>query len=219
MMSIYKKQHMPIGTQKEGKEAIEAVLNRFDWYITLHTKRVVRHYPSIAHAAVLDLEVDELAQRVRIKFWHALERRTILYPHNYIKRIIRNELIDKQRQLKPLLPLPTDEEEQRQFWEVKGLTVADIRDPADEVEQKLESAALLEKTIQLVLRLPPRQRLAMMCSLKERVDDLVQLIDGFRAYQTDIEALDWPEEQADRRVLQASLAVARRMLAKQMEED
>jgi DNA-directed RNA polymerase specialized sigma24 family protein len=219
MMSTYNQQNMPITSQKETGESSEEILKRFDWYITVQTKRIVRLYPALAHQAVVDLEIDELMQRVRIKLWRTLEKRTILYPHNYIKRMIRNELIDMQRQKKPTLPLPTDEEEQWQFSETTGITLADTHDPADEVEQRMESSSLLEKTVPLVLRLPPRQRLAMMCSLKDRVDDLVQLVDSFKAHQTDIEKLSWPAEHYDRRVLQASLVVARRALAKQIEEN
>ncbi len=151
---------MPLPSKDESSEAI---LKRFDWYIGMQTKRVVRRYPALAKPDVIDLEIDELMQRVRIKFWRALERRPILYPHNYIKRIIRSEIIDMQRQRKPSVSLPTDDD-QWLFWELNSLVIADTHDPADEVEQRLESSSLLERTVPLVLGLPPRQRLAMMCA-------------------------------------------------------
>ena len=219
MMSIYEQQIMPITSQKEAEESSEEILKRYDWYIVVQAKRIVRLYPALAHQAVMDLEIDELIQRVRIKLWRTLEKRTILYPHNYIKRMIRNQLIDMQRQMKPTVPLPIDEEEEWQFSEAIGITLAHTSDPAEEVEQRIESSSLLEKTVPLVLRLPPRQRLAMMCSLKERVDDLVELVNSFQAYQTDIERVSWPAEHHNRRVLQASLVVARRAIAKQMEDE
>jgi RNA polymerase sigma factor (sigma-70 family) len=206
---------MPLPSKDESSEAI---LKRFDWYIGMQTKRVVRRYPALAQQDVIDLEIDELIQRVRIKFWRALERRPILYPHNYIKRIIRSEIIDMQRQRKPSVPLPTDDDDQWLFWELNGLIIADTHDPADEVEQRLESSSLLERTVPLVLGLPPRQRLAMMCALYEKVDDLVQLVDCFKAYHSDIETLQWPTEPHERRVLQASLVVARHTIARQMQE-
>ncbi len=205
---------MPLPSKDESSEAI---LKRFDWYIGMQTKRVVRRYPALAQQDVIDLEIDELMQRVRIKFWRALERRPILYPHNYIKRIIRSEIIDMQRQRKPSVSLPTDDD-QWLFWELNSLVIADTHDPADEVEQRLESSSLLERTVPLVLGLPPRQRLAMMWALHEKVDDLVQLIDCFKAHHTDIEALHWPTELHERRVLQASLVVARHTIARQMQE-
>jgi hypothetical protein len=208
-------QTIAFSTQKESSEA---VLERCNWYIEAQAKRVVRRYPVLAQQAAADLEIDELVQRVRIKFWRALERRPILYPYNYIKSIIHSEIIDMARQRKPYLPLPTDEEEQRRFWEMNGFFLADEHDPADEVEQQMESTLLLERTIPLVLNLPPRQRLAMMCALQEKVDDLMQLVDHFKDYQTDIEALRWPTEQHERRVLQASLVVARQTIARKMQE-
>jgi len=207
---------MPLPSKDESSEAI---LKRFDWYIGVQSKRVVRHYPALAPQAVVDLEIDELMQRVRIKFWRALERGPILYPRNYIKRIIRSEIIDMGRQRKPSVPLPTDEDEQRRFWEMSGFLISDEHDPADEVEQRMESSALLERAIPLVLSLPPRQRLAMMCALQEKVDDLMQLVDGFKDYHTDIETLHWPSEQHEKRVLQASLVVARQTIARKMRED
>ncbi len=216
MIHTHDKRTMPLPSKDESSEAI---LNRFDWYIGVQTKRVVRHYPALAQQAVVDLEIDELMQRVRIKFWRALERGPILYPRNYIQRIIRSEIIDMGRQRKPSVPLPTDEDEQRRFWEMNGFFISDEGDPADEVEQRMESSALLERAIPLVLSLPPRQRLAMMCALQEKVDDLVQLVDHFRDYHTDIEMLRWPTEQYDRRVLQASLVVARQTLARKMREN
>ncbi|MDQ2888131.1 MAG: sigma-70 family RNA polymerase sigma factor [Chloroflexota bacterium] len=214
MMHTHTKRTMPLPSKDESSEAI---LKRFDWFIGLQTKRVVRHYPALAQQAVVDLEIDELMQRVRIKFWRALERGPILYPRNYIKRIIRSEIIDMGRQRKPSIPLPSDEDEQRRFWEANGL-ISDEHDPADEVEQQMESSALLERAIPLVLSLPPRQRLAMMCALQEKVDDLMQLVDRFKDYHTDIETLRWPTEQHEKRVLQASLVVARQTIARKMRE-
>lgn len=199
-------------------ESNEAILKRFDWYIGVQTKRVVRHYPALAQQEVVDLEIDEVVQRVRIKFWRALERRPILYPHNYIKRIIRSEIIDMQRQRRPYVSLPTNEDEQWQFWEMNGIAIVDRHDPADEIEQKMESALLLERAISLVLNLPPRQRLAMMCSLQEKVDDLVQLAGCLKAHDADIETLHWPAETHERRVLQASLVAARQTIARRMQE-
>ena len=216
MMHTHTKRTMPLPSKDESSEAI---LKRFDWYIGVQSKRVVRHYPALAPQAVVDLEIDELMQRVRIKFWRALERGPILYPRNYIKRIIRSEIIDMGRQRKPSVPLPTDEDEQRRFWEMSGFLISDDHDPADEVEQQMESSALLERAIPLVLSLPPRQRLAMMCALQEKVDDLMQLVDGFKDYHTDIETLRWPTEQHEKRVLQASLVVARQTIARKMRED
>src|SRR6266487_5334833 len=108
MMSTYNQQNMPITSQKETGESSEEILKRFDWYIAVQTKRIVRLYPALAHQAVVDLEIDELMQRVRIKLWRTLKKRTILYPHNYIKRMILYVLIERLPQRKPTFPFPRD---------------------------------------------------------------------------------------------------------------
>ncbi len=210
-MSVHHEYNISIHPNKETSEII---LQRFDRYIVAHTQSLMNHYPSFAHRAVLDLEIDELIQRIRIKFWLMLEKGRILYPHAYIRHIIHSELIDAWRRQKPVLPLPTDEDEE---WH-QTIGSENTTDPADEVEQAMEELACLRETIPMVLGLPPRQRLAMICSLRDRVDDLVQLVDAFKAYRTDIETLSWPTEQAEKGRLRASLSVARRRLAQEMKE-
>jgi len=44
----------------------------------------------------------------------------------------------------------------------------------------MDASTCLKEMIQAVLALPPRQQYAMICSLKERVDDLRQLIEALR---------------------------------------
>ena len=198
------------------QEICEAILIRFDRYIVTQVNHYKRHFPFVAQTAVLDLEIDELVQHVRIKFWRALERRHIRYPHAYIKHIIKSEFVDMSRRQKPFLPLPTDDE---WSYNVAGVSVVrNMPDPTDEVEQQVEAFGCLNETIQAVLGLPPRQQLALICSLRDRVDDLVQLINAFKAYRIDIEGIQWPTEKAEKQLLQASLTPARKTLAKKMKE-
>src|SRR5438874_2231976 len=94
--------------------------------------------------------------RCRIKCWQALEKRVIHHPHAYIQLIVRSEFIDMLRKQKLVSPLPTDEE-----WansEFHKQCSWNIPDPAEEVEQQLETAARLKEIIQAVLELPARQR-------------------------------------------------------------
>lgn len=194
----------------------ETILERFDRYIVtqVHHLLLSRNCPS--GSAGLDLEIDELVQRVRIKFWQALERRHIRYPYAYIRLIVQSEFVDMIRRQKPFLLLLTEEE-----WshiEVEASSDLNIPNPVDEVEQQVEACIRLDETIRNVLNLPPRQQFAMICSLRDRVDDPVQLINAFKAHRIDIEAIQWPAERAEKQLLQASLAPARRTLAKNMKE-
>ena len=73
----------------------------YDQYLTRQVHDCMRSHSDVVRPEVLDLETDELAQRVRIKFWHALEDKHIDYPKTYIKRIVNSEFIDMVHRIKP----------------------------------------------------------------------------------------------------------------------
>src|SRR3989442_1307210 len=91
-----------------GDSCIEEILERFDPYIIAHVKKLALHNISWVHPDLLSLELDEIIQLVRIKFWRALRKQEIQYPSAYIQRIISNELVDIGRRRKPELPLEED---------------------------------------------------------------------------------------------------------------
>ena len=194
-------------------DTCEAILRRLDGYIISQVHRLGRCYSRDIHLAMLDLELDEIIQRVRIKLWQALEKRDIRYPYAYIKLIIQSEFIDMKRRQKPYLSVSIDE----------GLTHAEVEiatrhmaDPAETVAQQMDASTCLKEMIQAVLALPPRQQYAMICSLKEHVDDLRQLIEAFKAYKMDIQAIQWPSGKAEKQLLHASLVPAKKTLAKSL---
>lgn len=201
-------------TSASHEDIFEVTLKRFDGYIVSQVHRVGRNYARHVHPAVLDLELDEVIQRVRIKLWQALEKRDILYPYAYIKLIINSEFIDMTRRQKLTLSLPSgDELISSEIEIVAGL----MDDPAETVTQQIEASDYLKSVIQAIVALPPRQRYAVICSLKERVDDLRQLIDAFRAYKVDIQTVQWPATKAEKQLLRASLPPAKKALAKRLE--
>src|SRR4051812_44128279 len=90
---------------------IEEVLMQYDGFIVAVVREHIGMDPTLIRAAVRDLEIDELIQMVRIKLWHALERKEITYPKAYIRRIVYSEIVDMtRRQKRPVQPLPEDEE-------------------------------------------------------------------------------------------------------------
>lgn len=203
---ISKNQNQPATIQKVTSEE---VLNQHDTYITIHTRRFALHHRITAPSEVLDLEVDELTQRVRIKFWKALQKSEIHTPHTYIQRIIGNEYIDLQRQHKRTLPLPTDDEE---YWPQVTMRTLEASDPANLFQQMADESDCLYEAIPIILDLPPRQQRAMICSLREQVDDPVQLGLAFRNHKKNIEDIQWPADKAEKQLMGASLSVARRKL-------
>ncbi|GHO95491.1 hypothetical protein KSF_055390 [Reticulibacter mediterranei] len=209
-MSNYQK----IGEKTPQAEATyEMVLACSDDYIKSQVKRYLSRYPSFAPQEVQYLETDEIIQRVRIKFWHILERDSIRCPQAYVRSIIYSEIIDMLRRKRAIQPLPTGESE-----EYHG-EFGSIADPEDEVLQQMEGESLLNEVIERVLELPPRQKQAMICQLQDQVDDLVELVDAFKQHRCDIEQIQWPADKAEKQLLRASLSAARRNLAKNIGKD
>src|SRR5437588_712600 len=95
--------------------SVEEILERFDPYIVALVQMMVQRNSNIAHPAVLDLEADEIAQRVRIKFWGALVDKQsrgvkIEHPKAYIRTMVSHMFHDIPRKRRPPLPLPTDDD-------------------------------------------------------------------------------------------------------------
>jgi DNA-directed RNA polymerase specialized sigma24 family protein len=182
----------------------EAILQDVDEYIICQAYKLLSLYLQYEYRTPDTLEVDELAQRVRIKLWKILEKEQILHPYSYVKRIVYSEFIDMKRQQKRLLALPIEENEQ----------IESPNDPANEFMQQVDNALLLHSIAQMVASLPRRQREAMACLLRDYMDDIAQLQSIFKMYGIDVEAARWPTEKAEKRLLLASLSVARQKLVK-----
>ncbi|HEY7417574.1 MAG TPA: hypothetical protein VH593_20490 [Ktedonobacteraceae bacterium] len=193
-------------------ETNEHLLLRLDTYITSRVKLFMYHYGQIAHHSIQNVEIDELTQRTRIKFWRTLEKHHIHHPRSYVKHIIYSEFHDMVRQQKVQVALVDDEECD------EGETMH-TPDPADIAERQEEDIAFLHELVQLVLKLPRRQQFAMICLLKDQVDDLALLTRTFQQYTVDINTIHWPGNNAGRKLLQASLYLARQTIARQLKVD
>jgi RNA polymerase sigma factor (sigma-70 family) len=192
----------------------EDLLKNFDYYIVYHARSLVHRYARSANLSQVD-EADELIQRTRIKFWQMLNKSHIEYPRAYLKRIIFTEFSDMKRHQKACPPLSLDEE-----WSGnQAEQLESVPDPADEVEKSQEDEEFTQKVIQLILRLPPRQRDAIICLLLDQADDPARLAEMLKKYQPDVEILQWPTSKADKKLLQASLYIARQTLAKSLHID
>src|SRR6266700_4763939 len=88
----------------------ETILESIDGYIVIQARRLIYRLHTSSYGDVSEIEVDELAQRARIKLWHMLNRGLIHRPYPYVRRIIYSEFIDMKRQQKPALPLIIDDE-------------------------------------------------------------------------------------------------------------
>lgn len=206
-----------IGVSAFDSDNIDDLLEQFDSYIVTYAKEIAYHGPKIAELAILDLEIDEVIQNVRVKLWRALQERRIEYPQSYIRRMVRNEFIDFLRRGRNLLPLPTDDDGELYQGDVMITPSAGMSDPANEFERKWAADNCMTRAVDAVSTLPPRQQRAMIHSLAERVDDFIQLVDAFNSRSIDISALaEWPHDEVEVHRLKASIAPARHAIAERM---
>jgi DNA-directed RNA polymerase specialized sigma24 family protein len=198
-----------LSAYESGSDA-EEILKQQDGYIlALARKKVLR---TGVHTDVLDLEIDELAQNSRIKLWLALQKTQIINLKAYIRCIVHTEAVNLVRQRKDTLPLLEDIEDELTYANVMVMPGEGMQDPSWELEQKELFMEQISRITDAVVELPPRQREAMICSLKDEIDDLLQLLRAFRHHQIDIEAVNWPGEKIAKQRLKASLSFTRKKL-------
>lgn len=155
---------------------------------------------------------DELAQRVRIKLWLALEKRNITNHKAYIRSIVHSEVVDMIRSKKSMLSLPLDEDGELLHYRFLASSSEEFLDPACVVEEAETMSELLARTAVAVHALPPCQQRAILCTLEDQVDDLALLTTVFREKQLEIGGLPWPVEKTESQRLRASLWVSRKKL-------
>jgi len=210
-VSIQRKEgDMSTGGSDERSEHINETLEQYDAFIVAQVRERVCQDPALMRAVMRDLEIDDLAQLVRIKFWHALQEKEITYPKAYIRRIVNSEIVDMMRRLKlPLVALPEDEEGEIYCGKVLVSPSEGMADPAEVVEQQEAETCRMREVAEAVVKLPERQQHAMICTLGERVDNLLLLADSFEQCGCDMRRWEWPQMKREKVLLQASLSYAR----------
>jgi DNA-directed RNA polymerase specialized sigma24 family protein len=203
-------------SEEDSDPDIEEILARFDAYIVALVQKMARRSSNIARPEVLDLEIDEITQRVRIKFWKALEAKEIEHHKAYIRIIVNNEFNDLGRKRKAPLPLPTDEDGELYMGNVLLSESEGFADPVVEFGKEEEMDSWMALTADVVTDLPARQQHAMICHLKEQVDNGIQLIEVFEKHKVNINAVSWPDDQADTKRLKASISPARHIIAERV---
>jgi DNA-directed RNA polymerase specialized sigma24 family protein len=211
-----KPEHLSGVSEEDSDPDVEEILARFDSYIVALVQKMARRSSNIARPEVLDLEIDEITQRVRIKFWKALEAKEIEHHKAYIRTIVSNEFNDLGRKRKAPLPLPTDEDGELYMGNVLLSESEGLADPAVEFGKEEAMNDLMELTAHVVTDLPPRMQRAMICHLKEQVDTGIRLIEAFEKREVNINAIRWPDDKADTKRLKASLSPARRIIARRV---
>ena len=190
--------------------AINDLLEELDSYILAVAHKKVPH--NAGPPDMLLLLIDELAQNVRIKYWMAALKQDIKNPKAYLYRIFCTEVVNMVRQYHLILPLPLDEEGELFDGDLVGAESEGMHNPAEEVEQEEMVTHYVTKTVNAALTFPPCQKRAIICSLKDKLDNLLPLIDALRGQDIDIETVHWPANKAELRSLKCSLAITHKKL-------
>ncbi len=180
----------------------ETILKTIDGYLVGQAGKLMNLYVRHEYGLGDTMETDELIQRSRIKLWKILEKKEITHLYSYVRRVIYSEFIDMKRQEKPVWPLSEECDQ------LEGEP-----DPAQEFVEEIDSTLFLHSIARMVLALPPRQQQSIICLLHDHIDEVAQLQTVFYAYDIDLEAARWPTDKRQKRLLVASLSVARQKLA------
>ena len=204
-------------TTYDTKEKLTIVLEQLDPYIIMQGEAFGYTHSQFAHPAILDLEIKEVIQHVRIKLWEKLQdQHSITHYKTYIKSMVRNAFIDEMRKKKRFLPLLTDE-----YGEIEGTLVGMYSeytlDPASAFEQQGAADELINIVVEAITHLPERQKCAIICQLRERVDDLVQLDSTLEAHEVHVNTIVWPAALAEKQLLKASIPPARKKIRQHLQ--
>lgn len=181
--------------------------------------RIVALTRCIAYYDLSDWERDEIVQLVWIKLTRPLAEKRIENLSAYLRATIRHEVSSYFRQYKPFYPLIVSEDGEVCGGKLLVSLSQGMGDPQIEVEQREALAELLNQVVEAILTLPAVQRRAMICSLREQMDDPSLLIHAFMQRHVDIATIVWPTDRAERQKLQASCSPARRALAQRFNID
>src|SRR5260370_34251463 len=204
-------QHFGVSPEDHDPDP-EETLARLNTFIVALVERKARYSSNFARPEVFDLEIDEVVQRVRYKFWKTLRVRHIENPEAYIRSIVRNEFNGLSRKRKEPLPLLTDEDGELYLGDAVELEGRGMTDPAEEYEESESLEELMDSTASAVAKLSPRQQQAMICEMYEKIGSTLQLMQALRKHQVEIKTVDWPEDEADRKLLKAVLPAARKKM-------
>jgi DNA-directed RNA polymerase specialized sigma24 family protein len=193
---------------QEG-DFVSAFLEEYDVYI----QSLVRtQFPfAIFTTEIVDLEIDEMVQLIRIKLWMILQNRPIHHPKSYIGQTVHTMMIDTTRKRRHF-QLPVNDD-----GELNGGTLLitpgqGMRDPSYEIDAQDVDPDTLRCIAATVEALPARQQYALICRLKDTIDDAFVLVDVLQHLAVDPETVHWPKEDDEKMRLKASLSVARKKL-------
>lgn len=194
-----------LSTMEINRIDINTILEHYgEWILTLARKQVSSHLISID-------EVDDLFQTTLIAFWLRLvsEKAQIVSPRAYLVSMVHSRAVDITRQKqrhKVVQPLLTDQHGEVSWNDAFSIWNDEKQDPALICRYQ----ELMDEVVEEVLKLPMHQRRAMICLLKDEVEDISTFAEILRKHGINIDAVHWPQDAVASQRLRSSLSVARR---------
>jgi DNA-directed RNA polymerase specialized sigma24 family protein len=156
--------------------------------------------------------INDVTQNTWMKLLLATKAREleITSPAGYVASAARSESIDeiRRRKRKRTFPLPLDQDGELSQGKVLFPVQQGMRDPAIAYELK----EWITEVIDVVVQLPQKQVYAIVCAMKDEVEDTALLAELFRAHRIDIASMIWPQDPKELQRLRSLLSVARRTL-------
>ncbi len=164
------------------------------------------------------MDVDELVQVTLIKLWQILLKQTVTYPTAYARRIIFHEVVNMVRRHNYCLPLQTSEDGEIVEGRTSRIEREEQQNPAEIFDVEVREQDTLAQVVDIIANMSLRQQQASICRLKERVDNLTQLVDALNSRNIESE-VEYPENSYERQKLQSSYSPAKRKLAEKLGVD
>ena len=197
--------------QRENASArIDEILHEVNWML----KRAAREQlpGTIIRQETEEMEADDLAQHTLIKLWEEMQKKVITHYRAYARSILHNAAMDMVRRYRPVGQLPLNEHGELLQGQLLCAGSEGADDPARQVERRDTLSCSMRMMVNDVLALPPQQRRAMICELKDEIADLLPIAEAFWERGVDIRAINWSKDQRELRSQRVSLAVARKKL-------
>jgi hypothetical protein len=188
----------------------ERLLTEYEAYIvTIARQKFPR---SIVHPDRLADEIEEFAQRIRIKFWLSLQKQDIVAGRAYIRQIAATVSVDMIREHRPMLTLPVSEDGELYQGNLLFTPRQEEQDPALLLAQEESYKDCEEWMAQGMLALPKLQQQAILHSLKKRINDLHPFLEALEQRGADIKGATFPADEKRQRSQRTSLTIARKKM-------
>jgi len=190
--------------------SIDIIIDKYEGYVR---RLVSKHFPR--HTIRLDeleMEIDEVVQVILVKFWQMLMQKPIANYASYLQSMVRNEAVNVVRRFRFHQVLNVDEEGEPYYGVVLFAHDEDARDPGEIVAEKETVSEYINHVVVACLKLPPLQRYAMLCILKDRIDYHHELLDAFRTHHIDITQLRWSGNHDTIHSMRVSASIGRKKL-------